>query len=53
MIFGIFHTELGSTGRRTDPDPDPRLTTPTPPPPTDAPLPRLGAWISCKFTLTV
>ena len=61
MIFG-FHTELPLVvGPDPDQDPRPYPTRPLcdlvldpPPPPTgDAPLPRLGVWISCEFTLTV
>ena len=63
MIFG-FHTELplsvvGPRDRTPTRTPDrihdETLTTgvDAPPPPTDAPLPRIGVWISCEFTLTV
>ena len=54
MIFG-FHTERPLVVIRPRPGPptcDLDLPSATPPP-TDAPLPRLGAWISCEFTLTV
>ena len=66
MIFG-FHTELPLVvGPDPDQDPrpypwrrdrydlcDPLGLAPRRRRPRDAPLPRIGVWISCEFTLTV